>query len=80
MRLLLERQLPTLGIGVGMHQLNVTCGATCPVSTTFKFDDALGTLNLLPGYWTVKVVAIDLAGNVSGESTPVNFIVVRSPA
>lgn len=27
-RQLLERQLPTLGIGVGLHQLNVACGGT----------------------------------------------------
>ena len=27
-RLLLQRRLPTLGVGVGMHQLNVACGGT----------------------------------------------------
>jgi putative glutamine amidotransferase len=27
-RLLIERQLPVLGVGVGMHQLNVACGGS----------------------------------------------------
>lgn len=27
-RMLMQRQLPVLGIGVGMHQLNVACGGT----------------------------------------------------
>lgn len=27
-RVLLERQMPVLGVGVGMHQLNVACGGT----------------------------------------------------
>lgn len=65
---------------VAKATLNIACGATCPATTKFKFDDAIASLNLMPGYWTVRVVAIDLAGNVSGESASVNFLLARSPA
>jgi hypothetical protein len=57
--------------------VNIACGATCPLSSTFSFADATDGLGL--GLWSIKVAPVDLAGNVGAESAAISVLVVRAP-
>lgn len=49
-----------------------TCsGGICPTEVDYSFTITTG---LPAGYWTVKTAAVDLAGNVSGESSSMSFL------
>ncbi|HVL33697.1 MAG TPA: hypothetical protein VM600_08990 [Actinomycetota bacterium] len=53
-------------------------GGFCPITVNAVISDQI---NALPsGFWTLKVAAIDLAGNVSPESKAVSFLIVRTPS
>lgn len=53
---------------------NACQAALCP--TTFSYTGSDTTL--AAGYWTVRASTEDLAGNVSGQSDPVAFVVVKA--
>lgn len=55
-------------------KLPQTCGTSCP-ATVDEWSQAFADLeDLTPGPWTVRAVAIDLAGNESAPSKAVTFI------
>jgi hypothetical protein len=57
-----------------INLLNACTSSLCP--TNFAYSAADGTLTA--GYWTVRASTTDLAGNVSGQSDPVAFLVVKA--
>lgn len=48
------------------------CSTACPAEGSYAVADA--NAGLPAGYWTLRVVAIDVAGNRSAESSAVSFI------